>query len=483
MLERLGFRTRLALGHQLAIVVVLAIAALGTYWTLSREVHGQLDAALLAVANAEAGLLTSVREARPAGSAGDPVGVQVSVGPAVPFYERLDRLVQIIDGEGRVLARSANLGTARLPVSAGTLALLNAGRPVFETLGNFGNEPTRMLTLPLPAEGSGGARASGAPRAVQVAGSLDDVNHVLRSAAFHFVAMGVALMLAVGATGVLLTRRMFHAIDDVVHQARAIGDPALSRRLPHPGTDDEIGRLVQTLNGMLDRLEHAFEGQRRFTADASHELRSPLSRLRTELELSLRRPREPADLVDTLRSCLEEVEQLTVFVDELLLLARVDAGQERERGEVVRLDELAAEAVRRAQPMAQARGVSVALEPSQPLSARVARGAAMLVVGNLLDNAIKFSKADGRVTVRLVVDGSRAAISVEDTGPGIALTDMPYVFDRFYRAPSVRAGSATGVGLGLAICAAVVRAQGGEISVANRSMGGCRFTVSLPSAV
>jgi two-component system OmpR family sensor kinase len=476
VLERLGFRTRLALGHQVAIVVVLAVAALGTYWTLSRAVHGQLDAALLAVANTELSLLT---DARRSGDASAPVRThEVPPGPAAPFYERLDRLVQIIDADGGVLARSANLGGARLPVSAAVLSRLPVGEPIFETLQNFGGEPTRLLTLPLPLQDA----RPGAPRAIQVAGSLDDVNQVLRSVGTHFVAMGLALMLVVGATGLLLTRRVFGAIDDVVHQARSIGDPALSRRLPHPGTHDEIARLVETLNGMLDRLEHAFEAQRRFTAAASHELRSPLSRLRTELELSLRRPREPADYVQTLRSCMEEVERLTLFVEELLLLARFDAGQERGRHETVVLDELANEAVRRVQPAAQERGVAVSVESTCAVAARIARGAAMLVLGNLLDNAIKFAKPPGRVVVRLAAEGGRAVIRVEDTGPGIGPTELPYVFDRFYRTPAVRAGTASGVGLGLSICQAVVRAHGGEIEVANRSTGGCCFTVTLPLA-
>jgi two-component system OmpR family sensor kinase len=462
-----SFRTRLAIGHLAAIVVVLVLTAAGGYWTLSRAVHDQLDAALLALAETELGMLAE--------DSTQPVRIhEVPPGPAPPSFDRLDRLVQVVDADGMVVARSANLGAARLPTPPALLARLAAGEVVFETLSGYGTEPTRMVSVPV--------RAHGHLRAIQVAGSLDDVNHVVHSASVLFVATGVALLLAVGAAGALLTRRVFSAIDDVVQQARRIGEADLGKRLPHPGTPDEIGRLVDTLNDMLARLEHGFEAQRRFTADASHELRSPLSRLRTELEVALRRPRDAAEYVETMRSCVEEVERLTLLVEELLVLARLDAGQERGPTETVSLNTLAEEAVRRLEPMAREHQVRIVLDPAPPVTAAVARGPASLVLANLLDNAVKFSVPQGCVTVRLATDGAHAVISVSDDGPGISISELPYLFERFFRGSAARAGAAPGVGLGLALSQAIVHAHGGSIDASNLSRGGALFTVRLPLA-
>jgi two-component system OmpR family sensor kinase len=460
-----SFRRRLALVHLAVMLPVLAVAALAAYWGLSRTAHGQLDAALLALAETEAGMLLQ--------SPGQPVRVHdAQPGPWPPSFARLDRLVQVVDARGEVLARSANLGNARLPVSAPLLQKLSSAGPVFDTLQGYGEEPVRLVSLPV--------RAGGELRVVQVAGSLDDVNHVLEAAGLLFLALGLALMLAVASAGALLTRRVFGAIDDVVQQARRIGEASLDERLPHPGTRDEIGCLVDTLNAMLGRLEQAFEGQRRFTADASHELRSPLSRLRTELEVALRRPRDPVEYVDALRSCVEEVQRLTVLVDELLMLARLDARQPVAEVGTVALDRLVHAAVQRLQGHARERHVELVAEPTPHVVARIGHGAADLVLANLLDNALKFSTPGGRVTVSLSADAQVACLSVADTGPGIAAGELPHLFERFFRGSAARAGVAPGVGLGLALSQAMVQAHGGHIEAANRPGGGALFTVRLP---
>jgi two-component system OmpR family sensor kinase len=286
----------------------------------------------------------------------------------------------------------------------------------------------------------------------------------------------------VGLAGTAVTRRVFGAIDGIARQARRIGEANLDDRLPHPGTDDEMGHLVDTLNDMLERLERTFDTQRRFTADASHELRSPLSRLRTEIEITLRRPRDVQDYVSTLRSCLDEVERLTLLVEELLMLARLDAGQERGPVEPVPLEMLAGDAVRRIAGAARDRQVEIALDVAGRVAASVAPGPAGLVLANLLDNAVKFSPPGGKVTVRVAAEDSDAVLSVVDDGPGIADADLPFVFDRFYRGAGARAGMVAGMGLGLALSQAIVRAYGGRIAAANVPARGAQFTVLLPLA-
>jgi two-component system OmpR family sensor kinase len=460
----LSFRKRLALVHFVAIVGVLAVAAAAAFWFLSRAVHGQLDAALLALAEQEQAMLSERGD--------QPVRIhEAKAGPLPPSFVRLDRLVQIIDADGHVLARSANLGESQLPAPQALLARLAAGETVVETLLGYGEEPTRMVSLPMPGQG----RAF----AIQVAGSLDDVNHVVQSAGELFIVMGIVLIGVVGVAGSLLTRRVFLAIDGVVLQARRIGEGSLGERLPHPGTRDEIGRLVDTLNEMLGRIERGFEAQRRFTADASHELRSPLSRLRTELEVTLRRPREAAEYVTALRSCVEEVERLTLLVEELLTLARLDAGQERAAIEGVSLNAVVEDAIRRHEGTAREGGIGLRFEAGADVVAPMARGPAGLVLANLLDNAIKFSPPGGEVTVRLTSNDEEARIDVADAGPGIGADELPHVFERFYRGPTARAAETQGLGLGLALSQAIAHAHGARIEATNRPEGGALFSMRI----
>ena len=488
----LSFRRRIGLAHHTVILGVLALAAFAAHLGLSLAVHGQLDTALLTLAQTEArlqadpGALPPVRvhEAVPQVSALLPGARPASM--SLMSFTRLDRLVQIVDidaaasadTDSAVMARSANLGAHRLPLHEATLARLRAGHTVYETLLDFAEEPTRLVTLPVRV--GVGVGVGHTLRAVQVAGSLDDVQKVLNVAAGLLIVMSAVLLLSVGAAGALLMRRVFGAIDDVVQKAHRIGEEDLSQRLPHPGTADETGRLVDTLNEMLARIEHGFDVQRRFTADASHELRSPLSRLRTELELALRRPREPAIYIETLRSGLEEVERLTLLVEELLTLARIDAGQEQGRTERVDLNRLVDDALARMRPIAQARRVELRLDAPEPVRAKVAPGAASLVLDNLLDNAIKFSPPGSCVTVQLSAEGGHAVLRVRDAGPGVRGEELERIFERFYRGPSARPGSTPGMGLGLALSQALVQANGGSIKAANGTPRGAVFEVRLP---
>ena len=461
----LSMRRRLVLLHMLAILVAVGVTAGAGWWMMSRSVNRQLDGALLALAEAEVAMLAD----------GDGVAIRVHeapVGSAPPSLTRLDRLVQIIDGQGRVVARSANLGSESLPALPPLLERLKAGKTVFETLPDTSEEPLRMVSLPTQVRGQ--------RFAVQVAGSLDDVNQILRSAAMLFALMAAALLAALGWAGARLSSKLFVAIENIVDQAHEIEDGSLHRRLPHPGDDDEIGQLVQTLNAMLERIEQAFDTQRRFTADASHELRSPLSRLRAEIEITLRRPRDNGDYIAALRSCLDEVERLTTLVEELLMLARIDAGQERGSAVPVSLAALARDTIERLSPQARERGIAIALADELPEAVDVDGAPLGLVLRNILDNAIKFSPPGGRIDVRIAGGARGTVLTVADQGPGIGDDELPFLFDRFFRGDGARADGIDGVGLGLALCQAILRACGGKIEVSNQPGGGALFGVWLP---
>ena len=467
-MKPLSFKTRLWLGHVVVLAVMLALAAFGADWALRRVVLGQvIDSAILSVASTEAAALQT--------DPGPSVRVhEVAPGAGLPSFVRLDKFIQIVDLDGRVVARSATLGTARLPTPPVLLARLRQGDTVFGTVTDFGEEPVRMVSLPVDVHR--------ARYAVQVAMSLDDAYAVLRVGRWLFLGMSLIILTGIGLTGVLIARRALRPIDHVVSQARRIGEANLSDRLPHPGTHDEVARLVETLNDMLERLEQSFEVQRQFTADASHELRSPLSRLRAELEVMLRRPRSAAEYEETLRSCLDEVQRVQGLIEELLELARIDARQEPEVSEPTAVTEIVDAAVAVVRPEAERRRVVIGVEPCSPLLVNAAPGAAKVALANILDNAVKFSLSGGHVTIAVTEDRHEAVIAVSDAGPGIASEDTPRLFERFYRGKASRSADVPGFGLGLAISRALIERQGGRISVQAAGEGGATFSVHLPRA-
>ncbi len=463
-----NLKVRVFRWHLVAVGLILAVASLGEDWVFSRMVLGQVDQALLDLAQTEAtALLIDPKQ---------PVRIhEMSPGTAPPSFPRLDKFVQIVDLGGRVVARSTNLGTARLPTPPLLLSRLRAGERVFETLKDFGDEPVRLLSVPV--------QIGGVDYAIQVGGSLDDANAVQRSARLLFLAMSAAILAAVVLIGVMLARAILNPIDRIVQRARVIGQSVLTERLPHPGSRDEMARLVETLNDMLARIEQTFEAQRRFTADASHELRSPLSRLRAALEVTLRRPRERAEYEDALRSGLEEVRRLSRLTEELLTLARLDAGEPRSATpQSIALTPILKEAVGRLAPEASRRNVTLVLDAPDGMVVMGAPAAASLVVANILDNAVKFSPPGGQVCVSVSTEGGAAVVAVSDAGPGIPEEEMPRVFERFYRGSASKNADAPGAGLGLAICRVLVEGQGGDITVSSTPGGGATVSIRLPLA-
>ena len=310
--------------------------------------------------------------------------------------------------------------------------------------------------------------------------SLDDAHAVLTGGRWLFLGISVLMLTAIGFTGAVLARRALRPIDEIVTQARRITEANLSERVPDPGTRDEISRLAETLNEMLGRLEFGFEVQRRFTADASHELRSPISRLRAELEVTLRRPRTPGEYEETLRSCLDEVQRVQGLIEELLELARLDTRQEPEPPKPIAVREIVEGAMEAVRSTAAKRGVAVGVERTADVVVNAPAGAAKVALANILDNAVKFSPTGGKVTVVVTAARDEAVIAVSDTGPGVSSDDVPRVFERFYRGKASRLTDVPGFGLGLAISRALIERHGGRISVDGSRNEGATFSVHLP---
>jgi two-component system, OmpR family, sensor kinase len=269
-------------------------------------------------------------------------------------------------------------------------------------------------------------------------------------------------------------------VHEIIDQAESIeaGSPT---RISAYAESEEYRRLVTTLNTMLERLQRSFHAQRQFTSDASHELRSPLTALRGELELALRRTRDPAEYEAVLRSSLEEVLRLARITDQLLLLARTDAGVSRLRLAENDLGSVVRGVLERVRPDTEAKGLSVQERVHTPALGTFDSVLVEQVVWNLLDNAVKFTPPEGEVRVSVSADAEGLSLIVEDSGSGFGSTPER-VFERFYRADESRTHGEEprGHGLGLSIVQAIVEAHGGRVSAGASALGGASVNVWLP---
>jgi two-component system OmpR family sensor kinase len=284
----------------------------------------------------------------------------------------------------------------------------------------------------------------------------------------------IVLLLCVGG-GYLLAGRALRPIESVTAELDAIGPANLGSRLTVPPVADEVARLTEVINALLERLERASATERRFASDAAHELRTPLAVLRTELEVALARERSAEENRAALGAAHREVLSLCRIADELLMLSRLN-GEVMVDRQRLNLRALLSEIAATVGPLAQAREIKLSV--SAPEDVFVNGNAAHLrrLVVNLLDNALKFTPAHGSIEVGLKSDSNRAIIRVADTGEGIHPAELPHIFDRFFRG----AGSpGEGSGLGLSLCREIARAHGGEIAAANLPTGGCAFVVTL----
>ncbi len=321
----------------------------------------------------------------------------------------------------------------------------------------------------------------GQRQVVVAAASLAPVDRSVHRVLILLLLALPAALLATAAAGWWLARRAMLPIDRMIGTAEAIGPADLRDRVAVPATRDEVAHLARTLNTMLDRIQLGVDAQQRLVADTSHELRTPLATMRTELDVSLRADELSPPARQILESTREEVDRMSATVEDLLTLARSDEHSLRLADEPVDLARLAAEAIERLDTHAQRHGVAVIAE-GPPAWTRGDADRLGHVLRNLVDNAVKFSPAGGRVTVRSWTAVGEVGVTIEDDGPGIPEELRERVFDRFFRVDRSRTRMTGGSGLGLAIARAVVEAHGGHIAVQRSQPRGSAFTIALPAA-
>jgi heavy metal sensor kinase len=333
--------------------------------------------------------------------------------------------------------------------------------------------PYRFLAEKLEVNGHLYVVTMGAPN--------DDVVETLAQFREYLLMFAPLLLLVAAAGGYWLSRRALAPVDEVVRTARDISGANLHSRLPKLDTGDELQRLSDTLNQMLARIEAAFLRVTEFTADASHELRTPVSLIRTEAELALRRSRGEAEYKESLRHILLEAERTTVLIEELLSLARADAGREMLLMQPVDLCGTLQEVVESWRQVATIRNLEFSSNiPQQDLFVLGDTSALRQVANILLDNAFKYTSSPGNVSLTLELKAVNVAVVVRDSGIGIAKEDQSRIFERFYRVDKARSRAQGGVGLGLSIARWIVLQHHGIIEVESRLGEGSAFRVELP---
>lgn len=301
----------------------------------------------------------------------------------------------------------------------------------------------------------------------------------LHRTGFRLILTGMGVLLIGLAGGWWFSSRAIRPIAEMSAIAESISVKNLSTRINVNSTATELEQLGTVLNRTFDRLQSAFERQGQFTADASHELRTPVSVILSHAELALSRPRAVGDYQNTIQACRRAALRMKTLIDSLLLLARFDSGEPEVELRPVELDRLAVDAVEMLQPLAQERHVKLSCR-AEALTIDADHDRLFQVFTNLLSNAIRYNKPDGRVDVDVTSDEQTALIRVVDTGVGIPADELQHVFDRFYRVDKARTTAEGGCGLGLSICQTIVDAHHGSISAFSELNVGTTIEVRLP---
>jgi heavy metal sensor kinase len=309
----------------------------------------------------------------------------------------------------------------------------------------------------------------------------DDAVETLHDFRSYLLMFAPVLLLVAAGGGYWLSRRALSPVDALVRTAREVSGTNLSSRLQKLETGDELQRLSDTLNEMLDRIEVAFQRITQFTADASHELRTPVSLIRTEAELALRRSRGEAEYKESLRHILLEAERTTALIEQLLSMARADSGRETLHFEPVDLRQTLRSVIDGWQQVATIRNLQFSANLDAPdLSVMGDETLLRRLADILLDNALKYTPSPGSVHLSLELQGESAVIRVQDSGVGIPEEEQGKIFERFYRVDKARSRAHGGAGLGLAIAQWIVAQHGGSIQVESQAGQGATFRVELP---
>jgi len=472
-----SIRARLTIAYAGAMVGTM-IAFTAALWTARRaSSYEELSKHVLAQANLASTIISQASKSGPVTVTRDTLNGPMISPELRTLLEGMEGYVLVLDPSGRLLY--------------GSFALRQLSEDDRATL--------QREAISVKPGGQGELLDVGGDRLLLVAVNEDmDVPNVQRVVAAESVkstdiaireligtSFAVAPLLLMASVGLayMIAGRAFRPVGHMINEMKAITDGrSLHRRLPIDDANEEMARLGITLNEMMERLEKSFSALRRFTADASHELKTPLAVLRADVERSMSGASTRAERMVALEEALHETTRMADLVESLLTLARADEGRFDLHRERVELEPLAREVFETATILAEPAGLTVSMAEPARVSVFGDRARLRQLFLNLTTNAIKYTPRGGSVEISLIMYEHTAAFSVRDTGIGISASDLPHIFERFYRADRARSRGTerSGFGLGLAISQWIAEAHGGTISVRSRYGRGSTFTVTLP---
>jgi two-component system OmpR family sensor kinase len=471
-------RIRLTLWYTAAMMIVLVILAAATYFVLRQNVVRRADGNAIELADS---FLSTVNAEL--GDATKPDSVDQGIAAAISEHRFRDVLFVVFDPQGDLLGATdahslpgRGADPTREMLSASLRPLMPAAR-AFRTI-RVGDHEYRGYVRHFSIDQQ--------EATLIVLQSLRRQNEFLETLAGTFgIVIPVAILLA-GAGGYLLARRSLSPVVVMGAQASRIGSENLYERLQVQNPRDELGQLATSFNELLDRLNQSFDRQRRFVADASHELRTPVAILCGEAEVTLAQEhRTEHEYRESLQILREEAKRLKHIVEDLFTLARADAGQHPLAPSDFYLEELAAECSKNVRTLASAKQITVSCESAGELPIHADEALLRRMLMNLLDNAIKYTPSSGSVSLRSSEENGMYRLTVEDSGPGIPAELQPRIFERFFRADKARSRGETdsgGAGLGLTIAAWIAGAHGGRLELTRSTPEGSLFTVLLPNS-
>lgn len=458
-------RWRLTLVVTAATILLAGLAGLVGTWGLRASVVDSIDRDLARRAAPITRELTKEGDDDHPGVDVEDLAKEISASP--------DSFAQVLDPAGRILVASPGLPNQPL-VPPARLANLTSPVGFEERLGGPGGERVRVRAFPV-------RRADGR-YVVAVGTSLATAQAALDRVRAGLVAGGVAVVVLGSLGAWLLAGAALRPVERLRAEVAAVPPDRPHQDLEVPGTRDELARLARTMNQLLGRISQALDRERRLIADASHELRSPLTVLRTELELADQPGRSQAELAESVHYAAAEANRIARLAEDLLFLARTDQGGPTVRPTHQSLEPVLADAVAAAAGRAAANQVSVDLQVEGGLTVPVDADRVRQAVDNLLDNALRVAPAGSAVQVQAGRRDGTVVVEVADAGPGFPAEFLPHAFERFRRADAARTRSDGGAGLGLAIVAAIAHGHGGTAEAVNRPGGGATVRLVFPTA-